>query len=170
MNAAVTISIIKIMNNNEILSVTEEGDDVILFLSENRKIRIMRSGEKEWYQNDKLHRDDGPSIEYVNGETWHQNGLMHCLDGPAETFIHGQHIHHPGNNAHYNDMVAFSKCVGDVHITRKWCQNGLMHREDGPAHLYVRCDGHVSVQKWYLSGTEYTEAEFSAEMAKRKTK
>jgi hypothetical protein len=42
------------------------------------------SGSKYWYQNNKLHRVDGPAIEYSNGDkSWYQNGLRHRIDGPA---------------------------------------------------------------------------------------
>ncbi len=32
-------------------------------------------GNKYWYLNDKLHREDGPAIEYANGnKSWYING------------------------------------------------------------------------------------------------
>ena len=38
------------------------------------KIREIK-GTKEWYRNDKLHREDGPAIEYVDGtKEWWLNG------------------------------------------------------------------------------------------------
>lgn len=38
----------------------------------------------EWYRDDVLHRDDGPAIEYKNGDgEWYQNGKRHREDGPA---------------------------------------------------------------------------------------
>ena len=42
-------------------------------------------GNKRWYnQNGELHREDGPAIEYTNGDkSWYQNGKAHRLDGPA---------------------------------------------------------------------------------------
>ena len=45
---------------------------------------------KEWYQNDKLHRVDGPAVEYINGDkSWYQNGKRHRTDGPAVEGIDG---------------------------------------------------------------------------------
>ena len=42
------------------------------------------NGNKHWYLNDKLHRDDGPAIENANGNKfWYQNGKRHRVDGPA---------------------------------------------------------------------------------------
>jgi hypothetical protein len=37
-----------------------------------------------YYLNNKLHRLDGPAIEWNNGDKfWYQNNLLHRLDGPA---------------------------------------------------------------------------------------
>jgi hypothetical protein len=41
-------------------------------------------GNKFWYQNDLLHRTDGPAIEFASGaKSWYHNGLRHRTDGPA---------------------------------------------------------------------------------------
>ena len=53
-------------------------------------VRIYDSGDKEWRQNDKLHRLDGPAIEYANGiKYWYQNDKLHRLDGPAVEWSKG---------------------------------------------------------------------------------
>ncbi len=37
---------------------------------------ITRNGHKYWLINNKLHREDGPSCEFANGqEEWHYNGV-----------------------------------------------------------------------------------------------
>jgi hypothetical protein len=37
-----------------------------------------------WYKDDKLHREDGPAVEYKDGvNCWYKNGLLHREDGPA---------------------------------------------------------------------------------------
>jgi hypothetical protein len=54
-----------------------------------------------------LHRDDGPAVEYTNGDKhWFVDGQSHRIDGPA---------------IEYNDG------------SKSWYQNGLRHRLDGPA-------------------------------------
>ena len=64
-------------------------------------------GSKEWYLNDKLHREDGPAIEGADGDKiWYLNNKLHREDGPA---IEG-----------YDGYKA-------------WYLNGKRHREDGPA-------------------------------------
>ena len=42
-------------------------------------------GTKRWTNKEgKLHRLDGPAIEYAGGaKKWYQNGNLHRLDGPA---------------------------------------------------------------------------------------
>ncbi len=64
-------------------------------------------GTKEWYLNDKLHREDGPAIEYVDGsKAWYRNGKLHREYGPAREWADG---------------------------TKEWYLNGKQHRVDGPA-------------------------------------
>ncbi len=44
----------------------------------------------EWYQNGKLHRLDGPAVEWANGDkSWFQNGQYHRLNGPAIEWVDG---------------------------------------------------------------------------------
>jgi hypothetical protein len=65
----------------------------------------------EWRTEDgKLHRDDGPAVEYADGtQVWYINGQKHREDGPA--YIIGG--------------------------TSYWYKYGKIHREDGPA---IECD------------------------------
>ena len=45
---------------------------------------IDSDGNKFWYLNGKLHRVDGPAVEYSNGDKfWYLNGKPHRVDGPA---------------------------------------------------------------------------------------
>ena len=38
----------------------------------------------EWYFSNKLHRENGPAVEYVDGaKWWYKNGKPHREDGPA---------------------------------------------------------------------------------------
>jgi len=70
-------------------------------------VKVNDSGAKFWYQNDKLHRLDGPASEYASGsKAWYQNGKLHRLDGPAIEWSDGSKV---------------------------WYQNNKRHREDGPA-------------------------------------
>ena len=56
-------------------------------------IKIDEKGHKFYYSDHKMmvfHREDGPAIEYVNGDrVWYLNGLFHCEDGPAIQWVDG---------------------------------------------------------------------------------
>ena len=48
------------------------------------KKTIYPNGTVQYYQNDKLHREDGPAIEFEDGSVqWYKNNLLHREDGPA---------------------------------------------------------------------------------------
>ena len=47
------------------------------------------SGSKAWYQNGKRHRDVGPAGEYAGGKERFQNGVLHREDGPAIEYANG---------------------------------------------------------------------------------
>jgi len=43
-----------------------------------------KNGDKEWFKEDKRHRIGGPALERVNGiKVWFEDGRYHRLDGPA---------------------------------------------------------------------------------------
>ena len=38
-------------------------------------VKVWANGDKYWYLNGKLHREDGPAVEYANGSKfWYLNG------------------------------------------------------------------------------------------------
>jgi hypothetical protein len=48
------------------------------------------NGDKEWWLNDKRHREDGPAVERANGtKQWWLNGKVHREDGPAIEWANG---------------------------------------------------------------------------------
>ena len=62
----------------------------------------------------KFHREDGPAIEYINGDkAWCIDGNQHREDGPAVEHANGY---------------------------KAWYIDGLRHREDGPAVEYINGD------------------------------
>jgi len=62
---------------------------LILNFKDNCKVNIY-DGDKDWYQNGELHRENGPAIEYGNGgKVWYQNSELHRLDGPAIEYAGG---------------------------------------------------------------------------------
>jgi hypothetical protein len=70
--------------------------------------KVDDGGTKFWYLNGKLHREDGPAVEYINGSKyWYLNGQRHRVDGPAVEWPNG---------------------------SKSWWLNSHRHREDGPAY------------------------------------
>jgi hypothetical protein len=75
------------------------------------KVDVDDDGNKYWLLNNKLHREDGPAIEYADGsKQWFLNGKRHRTDGPA---------------------------VEDANGSKEWYLNGKCHRVDGPAVEYA---------------------------------
>ena len=70
-------------------------------------VNVYDSGDKAWYLNDKLHREDGPACEWADGSKhWYLKGKCHREDGPAIERADG---------------------------SKFWYLNDKLHREDGPA-------------------------------------
>jgi hypothetical protein len=76
------------------------------------KVTVNENGTTMWYNEDnKLHREDGPAIEYTDGSKyWYINNKLHREDGPASEYANGY---------------------------KHWFVNGKRHREDGPAVEYL---------------------------------
>lgn len=52
--------------------------------------KYQKPGKIYYYQNNKLHREDGPAIEFGNGYIfWFLNGKRHCEVGPAVEYPDG---------------------------------------------------------------------------------
>ena len=87
-----------------------------------------QEGTKRYYFDGKLHRTDGPAIEWANGDKhWYLHDQRHRTDGPAVEYAGG---------------------------TKLWYVHGQLHRTDGPA---VECaNGTKSwwVQGEYLGSGE----------------
>jgi hypothetical protein len=53
-------------------------------------VKVYAAGDKSWYLNGKLHREDGPAAEYANGsKEWYLNDKLHREDGPAIEYADG---------------------------------------------------------------------------------
>jgi hypothetical protein len=49
------------------------------------------NGTKHWYKEGKLHREDGPAVEWIIGyKEWWVEGLRHRTDGPAIEYPNGE--------------------------------------------------------------------------------
>ena len=56
------------------------------------EIKVSLDGSKHWHLNGKLHREDGPAIEYPSHKSWYLNGKHHREDGPAIELADGQKL------------------------------------------------------------------------------
>jgi len=76
-------------------------------MSDQPEMKIDANGTKRWYLGNKLHREDGPALERLDGEKcWYLNDKRHREDGPA---------------------------IEDANGSKWWYFDGKVHREDGPA-------------------------------------
>ena len=90
-------------------------------------LHVDKDDTKKWYLNDKLHRTDGPAIEWADGtkEWWH-NGMRHRTDGPAIEWADGTKAWYLNDKRHRTDGPAIEWTDG----TKEWWLNG-QHLGDG---------------------------------------
>jgi len=81
---------------------------------EEYKVRVYANGNKLWYQNGKLHRLDGPAVDWVDeNKSWWQNGKCHRLDGPAIERTNGDKLWYQNDKLHRLDGPAIERANGD---------------------------------------------------------
>ena len=106
-------------------------------------------GQAAWYLNDRLHREDGPAIEHGTGDKhWYLNGKRHREDGPAIEHINGEKHWYLNDIRHREDGPAIERADG----AKEWYLNDIRHREDGPAF-----EGVYGAKEWYLNGELHRE-------------
>jgi len=118
------------------------------------------SGSKKWYFNGLLHREDGPAVEHFNGDKeWWVNGVRHRADGPAIERSDSTKHWYLNDKRHRVDGPAVERINGD----KEWWVNGKLHREDGPA--VELCNGHRELwfNNYFFFNIEYLIDAFTAE-------
>ena len=74
-------------------------------------------GDKRWYKEDKLHREDGPAVEGSNGSrSWYKNGNLHREDGPAVDYSNGYKAWYLNDVRYFEEEYnkKLSTCEGKV--------------------------------------------------------
>ena len=104
--------------------------------------------EKMWKVNGKLHREDGPAVEYITGKKhWVCCGVLHREDGPAvESPLHDiwplEGVYHRD----INQVASIWYSRGKIHrvngpaviypdMSEEWWVDDKLHRTDGPAEI-----------------------------------
>ena len=65
---------------------------------------------KRWWLNGELHREDGPAVEYANGnKAWWLNDKLHRVNGPAVEYGNGDkdwwlHGRHYSESAYWKEL------------------------------------------------------------------
>jgi hypothetical protein len=74
-------------------------------------LQIDSNGNKYWYLNDNLHREDGPAIEMKNSrKEWWINGQRHREDGPAIEYNYGS------KDWWLENRIVYSKHQNHIHL------------------------------------------------------
>ena len=86
------ITITRLLNQVEPVSMREDGEVWILDLGGGKETRVYADGGQYWYLNGERHRTDGPAAIDANGtQHWYLNGKLHRTDGPAMSWANGAH-------------------------------------------------------------------------------
>jgi hypothetical protein len=141
-------------------------------------------GTKFWLRSGKLHRDNGPAIEYDNGNReWWLNGMLMRvhLDTYMDMYLEATVFYRLGFpvNPDHNifSMYQFHRTDGPAVIetngyleqhsdgyTKSYYIHGTLHRGDGPA-----VEGPFEGKEWWWNGMKMSEEEvmICAEASKR---
>ena len=89
-------------------------------------VKVQDNGDRCWYLNGELHREDGPAIEYPNSmRCWYLNGKLHREDGPACEYANGMRCWYLNGKRHREDGPAIEYTSG----AREWFLNGVQYTE-----------------------------------------
>ena len=107
---------------------------------------VIRSGHKQWYRNGKMHRVGLPALEDSSGyKEWWMDGEKHHSVHPVGYYHpYGAKIWWSKNRVHRNgDLPAMVYGNG----TKYWYKNGKLHRETLPAIEWAN-----GGKAWYKNG------------------
>lgn len=114
------------------------------------RIEVNSDGNgKYWYLGNKLHRMDGPAIEYLDGyKEWWVEGKRHRINGPAVEALEYKEWCVEGK-LHRVDGPAIEEADG----SKAWYFEGKRHRVDGPAVEWFNGFGEYCCQ-WWVDGVK----------------
>jgi hypothetical protein len=86
----------------------------------------------KYFYNNKLHRIDGPAVEWSSGDKlWYKNGKLHRINNPAIEWINGDKCWYKNDELYY---------VEEKNGNKSWFKNGDLYRETSPAEEYINSD------------------------------
>ena len=87
------ITITKLLNQVEPVSMREDGEVWILDLGGGKETKVYADGALDWRLNGKRHRTDGPASIYASGsQFWYLHGKIHRTVGPAAIYADGAQL------------------------------------------------------------------------------
>lgn len=90
-------------------------------------VDVLANGNKLWYLNGELHREDGPAVECADEyREWWLNNKLHRADGPAVERADGTKVWYLDGQRHRADGPAVEFANG----YKEWWLSGKRHRED----------------------------------------
>ena len=90
------------------------------------EVKVYNNGDKSWFLNGELHREDGPAIEWSNGDKlWYLNDKLHREDGPAIERADGYKFWYLNDKRHREDGPAIEWASG----AKEWYLNGTEYTE-----------------------------------------
>jgi hypothetical protein len=111
-------------------------------------------GTREWYRRGRRHREGGPAVEHADGtKCWYLEGQLHRDDGPAVERADGTLEWRREGKLHREEGPALQHAGG----RKCWYRNGQLHREDGPAIEWAN-----GSRDWYLLGCKVSPDEVVA--------
>ena len=114
---------------------------------------VVEDGTKKWYKDGKLHRENGPAIEYTSGrKEWYKNGKLHRENKPAIEHANGDKYWYNDGNMHRDgDKPAVEYTSG----RKEWYKNGERHR-DGDKPAIEHANEHKS---WWKDGNMHRDGD-----------
>ena len=89
-------------------------------------VTVEYDGTKRWYLNNKVHREDGPAVEYADGtKYWFLDDILHRTDGPAVEYVNGNKLWYLDGKLHRTDGHAVEYADG----TKEWYLNDVQYTE-----------------------------------------
>lgn len=120
-------------------------------------VENLTNGYKEYHVHGKLHREDGPALEYTDGgkEYW-LNDKKHRTNGPAVEFANGYKEYWVDGKLHRANGPA----VEHVDGRKEYYANNVRHRTDGPAIVQQSGSSLYYINGYSMSKEEYENYSF----------